>query len=79
MKSNEPESSDVRRIEREAAEWVAKKIGGFTAKDQDAFLIGWLPIPAMENGMKSTKRPGRNWTCWPSGCRSTAISPIRIC
>ena len=41
MKSNEPESSDVRRIDREAAEWVAKKIGGFTAKHQDAFF-DWL-------------------------------------
>ncbi len=41
MKNNEIELSGVKRIDREAAEWVAKKIGGFTAKDQDAFF-DWL-------------------------------------
>ena len=41
MKNNEFESSNVKRIDREAAEWVAKKIGGFTAKDQDVFF-DWL-------------------------------------
>lgn len=41
MKNNESESPDVKRIDREAAEWVAKKIGGLTAKDQDAFF-DWL-------------------------------------
>lgn len=41
MKNNEFESPEIRRIDREAAEWVAKKIGGFTAKDQDAFF-DWL-------------------------------------
>ena len=41
MKNNEFESTDVKRIDREAADWVAKKIGGFTAKDQDAFF-DWL-------------------------------------
>ena len=41
MKNNEFESPDVKRIDREAADWVAKKIGGFTAKDQDAFF-DWL-------------------------------------
>ena len=41
MKNNEFESPEVKRIDREAAEWVAKKIGGFKAKDQDAFF-DWL-------------------------------------
>ena len=41
MKNNEFESPEVRPIDREAAHWVAKKIGGFTAKDQDAFFE-WL-------------------------------------
>ena len=41
MKNNEFESPEIKRIDREAADWVAKKIGGFTAKDQDAFF-DWL-------------------------------------
>lgn len=41
MKNNEFESHDVKRIDREAADWVAKKIGGFSAKEQDAFFE-WL-------------------------------------
>ena len=41
MKNNEFESPDVRRIDREAADWVAKKIGGFTPQQQDAFFE-WL-------------------------------------
>lgn len=41
MKNNDSESGDVKRIDREAADWVARKIGGFTATDQDAFF-DWL-------------------------------------
>lgn len=41
MKNNEFESPEVKRIDREAADWVAKKIGGLSAKDQDAFFE-WL-------------------------------------
>jgi transmembrane sensor len=41
MKENEFESNDVKRIDREAAEWVAKKIGGFTPEQQDNFFE-WL-------------------------------------
>lgn len=41
MKNNDSESGDVKRIDREAADWVAKKIGGFSAEDQDGFF-DWL-------------------------------------
>lgn len=41
MKNNDSESSEVKRIEREAADWVAKKIRGFSAEEQDVFLE-WL-------------------------------------
>ncbi|MCB1124513.1 MAG: DUF4880 domain-containing protein, partial [Verrucomicrobiae bacterium] len=43
MKENEFESPEIRRIDREAAEWVARKIGGLSAKDQDAFF-DWLAV-----------------------------------
>ncbi len=35
------ESSEEKRIDQEAADWVAKKIGGFSAEEQDAFF-DWL-------------------------------------
>lgn len=42
MKHNEFEShKEEERIDREAAAWVAKKIGGFSASEQDAFFE-WL-------------------------------------
>ena len=41
MNNNEFESSDVKRIDREAAEWVSRKMGGFSPRDQDAFF-DWL-------------------------------------
>lgn len=41
MSDNEFDSSEIRRIDQEAADWVAKKIGGFTAEEQDRFF-DWL-------------------------------------
>ena len=41
MKNNEFESPEIKRIDREAAHWVAKKIGGLTPAQQDAFFE-WL-------------------------------------
>ncbi|MDQ8182915.1 FecR domain-containing protein [Pelagicoccus sp. SDUM812005] len=41
MKQEDFESNEAGRIDREAAEWVAKRIGGFRAEDQDAFF-DWL-------------------------------------
>lgn len=41
MKEREPESNEEKRVDREAAEWVAKKIGGLTPNEQDAFF-DWL-------------------------------------
>ncbi len=38
MKDNEIEFPEESRIDREAAEWVAKRLTGFTAEDQDAFF-----------------------------------------
>lgn len=41
MKHDEFESPEIKRIDREAAEWVAQKIGGLSGKDQDSFF-DWL-------------------------------------
>ena len=41
MKERESESNEVKRMDREAAEWVAKKNGGLSPKEQDAFF-DWL-------------------------------------
>jgi len=41
MNPNESESFDEKRIDLEAAEWVAKKVGGFTPATQDEFFE-WL-------------------------------------
>jgi len=41
MNDNEIEFPENERIDNEAAEWVAKRVRGFTAKEQDAFFE-WL-------------------------------------
>lgn len=41
MKERDWQASDSERADREAAEWVSKKIRGFTPSEQDAFL-DWL-------------------------------------
>ena len=41
MKNNEFESNGIKRIDREAAEWVSRKMGGFSPREQDAFF-DWL-------------------------------------
>lgn len=41
MKDNEMEFPEDERIDREASPWVAKRVKGFTAKEQDAFFE-WL-------------------------------------
>lgn len=41
MKENEFESSDEKRIDREAAEWASRKMGGFSPREQDEFF-DWL-------------------------------------
>ena len=41
MNDNEIEFPEDERIDSEAAEWVAKRVRGFTAKEQDAFFE-WL-------------------------------------
>jgi len=41
MNENEIEFPEDERIDREASEWVAKRVKGFTAREQDAFFE-WL-------------------------------------
>lgn len=41
MNSEESESFEIDRIDREAASWVAKKMGGFSPAEQDSFFE-WL-------------------------------------
>lgn len=43
MKDNEIEFPEESRIDREASEWVAKRVKGFSPKEQDAFF-DWLAM-----------------------------------
>lgn len=45
MNDNEIEFPEESRIDREAAEWVAKRVRGFTPKEQDAFFDWFASDP----------------------------------
>ncbi len=58
MNYQESKSPERQRIDREAADWIAKKARGFTAEEQDAFFE-WLALDP-----RHSEYYGIHWNMW---------------